>query len=258
MKIFDQILFEGGTKLAALGDAIIVNSIVHRYAKDAEKLYLPARTSNLDTIKCLYQDHPNIEIVPYVVKEDVDVFLKGKTYTKIGAPDIEFTDIYLPYISEAIPVPVNWDRQLYEFYDLPISAKYKGFQLPKHIEGSDELYQRLTQGDDNYCLVHQQTFHHSKIDLRLYEWRAQYNLPQLKIIEITPDITSNMLQYIKLIENAREIHCVPSSFFCLVDSVFDRTSANLFYHNIRATTFMQVNSKWNNNKWNIVNYARKL
>jgi hypothetical protein len=80
----------------------------------------------------------------------------------------------------------------------------------------------------------------------------------MKIIEITPNITKNMLQYAKLIENAKEIHCVPSSFYCLTDSITERTSANLFFHDIRAATLMQINSKWNNNRWNIVKYDRKL
>jgi hypothetical protein len=197
--------------------------------------------------------------VPYSTAAEIEQYLVDTNPYKIAAPEIALTNIYIPNWSQYIPVPINWDRQFYEFYDVPFSQRYSGFQLPKHISGSDELYDRLTEGNDDYILFHQATSDHPNgMNMNIAAWRQSYNLPAYKIIEIKADITGNMLQYKKLIENAREIHCVPSSFFCLVDSMFDQTAAHLFYHNIRAVTIMHVNSRWNNDRWNIVNYNDKL
>ena len=259
-KLYKNAYFKGGETVAALGDAIVMSPILRRFARDCDKLYFPCRTSNFRTIGCLLHDVENIEVFPYHTTEDIDEFLSNKDCFIIEPPDVFISDIHLPGIQGTVPVPVNWERQIYEFYDIPISARYHEFRLPINIKGSDELYDRLTEGDPNYCLLHQQSFFHGPgmIDLNIHQWRMDRHLTPLKIIEITPGITDNLLQYTKLIENAREIHCINSSFFCLVDSITDRTKAHLFYHDIRATAMIQLNSKWNNYRWNMVKYHRKL
>jgi hypothetical protein len=260
MRSYSQAYFSGGEYLAGLGDAFVMSPIVHKVSKDYDKIYFPARHSNYETVKCLFQDNPKVEVFSYVVHEDIGKWLADKDCVSINPPDIKTTELQLPGINVPVPVPIYWDRQVYEYYDMTFSSRYSEFKLPKNIEGVDELYQSLTNGDANYCLLHQQTFHHTSgmLDLHIQQWRSQYNLPPMKIIEITPDITANMLKYVKLIENAKEIHCVSSSFFNLVDSIFERTNANLFFHDIRATAMMQINSKWNNNRWNVVKYHRKF
>jgi len=261
MRSYSQAYFSGdSTATNGLGDAFVISPIVNKISKDYDKVYFPCRLSNYETIKCLFQDNHKIEVFSYIVHEDIEKWLADKDCVRIKPPDITITELHIPGINIPVPVAINWDRQIYEYYNMPISSRYNEFKLPTNIEGSAELYDQLTNGDTNYCLLHQQTFHHSHgmLDLNLHNWRKQYNLPPMKIIEITPNITKNMLQYAKLIENAKEIHCVPSSFYCLTDSITERTSANLFFHDIRAATLMQINSKWNNNRWNIVKYDRKL
>ena len=260
MKFYNEAYFSAGETLAGLGDAIVMSPIVNQMSKEYNRIYYPSRVSYYKTIKCLFQDNPRIEVFPYHVPGDIVEWLKDKDYFNIQHPDIKLTNLYYPHIGEPVPVPIYWERQVYEFYDITMSSRYSEFRLPRNIEGSDELYRRLTNGEEDYCLLHQQTFHHHEgmIDLNLQGWRSYYNLPPMKIIEIKPEITKNMLQYSKLIENAKEIHCVPSSFFNLVDSIHDRTKAALFFHDIRATSMMKVNSKWNNNRWVEVGYERKL
>lgn len=260
MRLLQEAYFSCGYRLAALGDAIVMSPIVRRFARDSDKLYFPVRAANYHTVQCLFQDLYNVDVFAYTVDAEIEQYLSTQKHFRINAPEIHMTDIHLPGIPGAVSIPINWDRQLYEFYDIPFSARYHEFCLPRRIDGADALYDRLTEGANEYCLVHQQTYHHAQgeMQLNLAMWRQLYNLPPLKIIEITPDITNNMLEYIRLIENAQEIHCVPSSFFCLVDSITERTQATLYYHDIRATTMMQVNSKWNNFRWNVVKYDKKL
>ena len=67
-----------------------------------------------------------------------------------------------------------------------------------------------------------------------------------------------MLYYKTLIENAEEIHCVPSSVFCFVDSITKLTKAKLFYHDVRKQTIMRINNPWNDHRWTKINYDTKL
>jgi len=259
MRIFNEIFFSCGLTLAGLGDSFVMSPIVHKFARESNKLFFPARRSNFETIKSLFQEASNIEVVHYSSEEEANLLLSNNQIFQIAGPDITHTEIYIPNLSQYVNIQIDGFRQLYEFYDIAFSYRYLGFQMPEYIDGSDELYNRLTGGDDNYVLLHQSTYHHPNgMNINFEGWRKSYNFPERKIIEIREGITQNMLHYKKLIENAKEIHCVPSSFFCLVDSMFNQTSAKLFYHDLRATTMLQVNSKWNNNSWNIVKYVEKI
>ena len=94
--------------------------------------------------------------------------------------------------------------------------------------------------------------------IALTEVRKHYNLSEnIKIITID-SLSNNMMHYVKLIQNAAEIHCVPSAFYCLVENMHKHTNAKLFFHANRANTLMNVSSVWNNYRWNIIEYARKL
>ena len=63
-----------------------------------------------------------------------------------------------------------------------------------------------------------------------------------------------MLSYMKVIENAKEIHCVDSSFFCLVDSVSSNLKSELFYHDMRVNNHVQVHCNFSDPQWNVMSY----
>ena len=49
---------------------------------------------------------------------------------------------------------VNFDRQFYEEANILFKERYDKFTLPKEIPGSDEVYENLTQGEEEYIIVH--------------------------------------------------------------------------------------------------------
>ena len=260
-KIFDKLFFLGAL---TLGDNFVYSGIVHHFAEKTNELYIPIELKFFNTINTLYQDYNNIIVVGFTHPQQEQDFIFKNNISKISSEgmfnfnsEIQYGTAQKENVNSCV-VPL-WDMQAYDHFELPFSMRYKNFKLPKYVEGSDELYNRLSDLQP-YILVHRHTgAGTSPIDINAY--RAINNLPdQYKVIEIDESITDDMMNYIKLIENAKEIHVAPSSFFCLVDSMLDRTNALLFYHNIRANTLMRVNSKWNNYRWNIVEYeyARKI
>jgi hypothetical protein len=257
MKLLNQNLFFAGAM--SLGDAIVFNAIIHRMAAQADILYLPVLRQYFDTLNCLYQDYDNIVVVAFDNPEQQDEFVQSNNLARIVLDVLTRTSIFIPNLAGYVTATVNWDRQVYEFFDIPYSARYREFKFPKHVEGADELYNRLTEGEENYCLFNQQTgAHPAGLNIELHGFRAGNNFPPMKIIEINDTITSNMLQYVKLIENAKEIHTVNTSFYWLVDSLIDRTNATLYYHDRRADSIQQINSRWNNYRWITVSYPEKF
>jgi hypothetical protein len=244
-KLFDKLFFIGPM---SLGDSFVLSGMTHYYADRCEELHYPCEHRYFKTLKTFFQDFSNIIVVPMLPFEHGEYqYVDQHKLSRIVRKRM-----YATYINDVHVGPL-WDMQLYQMYDLPFAVRYTHFRTPKYVEGAEELYQKLSGGEP-YILIHRSTSHHpSGIPIDIPGFRAANNLPNYKVIEINDGITDNMMHYLKLIENAEEIHCVSSSFFCLVDGMYDKSKAKLFFHDVRATTMMSVNPSWT-----VVNYASKL
>jgi hypothetical protein len=225
----------------------------------SSKLYYPAKGPFFETIKCLYQDEPNIEVWRFYSTEQERIFLN--TYPEIKrvrSLALVSTEIHRMHCQPEV-IQIHWPQQIYENFDIPFKMRYLDFKLPKDIPGQDELYDSLTEGNNDYVLVHRYASDHPQgIPIDIQSYRKERGLPDRKIIEITEGQTENMLAYKKLIENAAEIHCIASSFFNLVDSISMDLKGLLVFHDIRKNSLMKVNSRWNNWKWDLVNYSVRI
>lgn len=251
MNLFDKLFFDNPV---GLGDAFVMNAIVHHYARISGTLYYPAKGEFYETLKCLYQDHPNIEVWRFYNPDQIKTFLDTNPgLTRLTSMPLVTTELHRTGCDVEY-IQIHWPQQIYENFDIPFKMRYLDFHMPKDIPGTQELYEKLTEGEKDYVIFHRYSSSHPiGIPLNLKAFRAARGLPDLKIIEIQEGQTDNMLQYKTLIENAKEIHCIPSSFFNLVDSM--HTNAQLWFHDIRKNSLMKVNSRWNGNKWAIVNYS---
>jgi hypothetical protein len=256
VRILNRLFFCGAM---SLGDAFVYYPISRIVARTTEKMYLPCRREYFDTLSSLYADESNIEVVGFDSPLHENEFIKLHNLTRIESPPIYPTMVHRDNPPRYVQSSVNWDRQIYEYFDILYSQRYREFVLPKHIPGSRELYQQLTGGVTDYVLWNQQTGDHKNgMGIDLEGFRQASNMPNMKIIEVNIGTTNNMMHYIDLIKNAKEIHCVNTSFFWLVDSVFNSTDARLFYHDRRAGSMAQINSRWNDNRWTQVNYDYKI
>ena len=248
IKIFDRLFCMGPM---SLGDSFVLCGMVNHYADRCNELHVPADPKFYKTIKTLYQDHPNICVV--AMPQDwhsEDLYVERHQLSRILRIDLVHS------IIKNFDITPMWDIQLYSNYELSFGLRYSNFRLPKHIEGSEELYNELCGGEP-YILIHRYSNDFPDgAPINIPAFRAAGNLPDYRVIEIRDGITDNMMQYVKLIENAQEIHCIPSSFHCLVDSV--PTKARLFFHDVREKTSMAINSAWNDNKWIMVHYQERL
>lgn len=245
-KIFDRLFFAGPM---SLGDSFVASGIVHYFGDRTNELHVPVLPKFYKTLSTLYQDHPHIKVValdPYNNGENQYVY--DNRLTRILRSEVLTTKI------KGLDISPMWDIQMYSNYELSFGLRYQNFRLPKHIDGADELFERLLDDtSEPYVLWHRfSNDFPTGAPIDINEFRTRNNLPDIKVIEVVEGITDNMMQYAQLIKYAEEIHCIPSSFHCLVDSI--DTDAKLFFHDIREKTSMAVNSDWNNHKWTVVNY----
>jgi len=249
IKLFDKLFFLGSV---GLGDSFVQSGIVNHFADRCLELHVPAQPKFYKTIKTLYQDHPNIKVVPLEPNEDEqNQYVAAHRLSRILAIPLAQTVI------RKYPIIPMWDIQTYSNFELSFELRYSNFRLPNHIEGSEELYNVLSNNEP-YILVHRYTGDSPEgIPINIPGFRKNAGLnDNVRIIEIKEGITDDMMQYVKLIQCAEEIHCVPSSFHCLVDSI--QTNARLYFHDIREKTSMAVNTQWNNFKWSEVYYEERI
>lgn len=248
--IFDKLFFISPMDL---GDYFVQCGIINYYADRTNVLHLPVKHHNYETLFTLFQDHPNIRVIPITYEEQHE-YIRVHGLSRI-------TNDWTLVIKDinGHPAALLWDEQIYTHFELPFSMRYSNFRLPKYIPGSQELYDQL-YNNRPYILVHRRTGHHpTGIGINIDYFRKSIGLSEdVDIIEVEPGITPNMMHYMKLIENASEIHCVNSSFFCLVDSIHKLVSGRLYFHDIRGSSVIRVNSEWNNYCWNVISYIDKV
>lgn len=223
-----------------LGDHFICNGIVNYICcQSPEKNYtLVCKSKYLETISSLYQYNlPKLKLLP-VIDEYLDVI----NYLKLHPQEI------LRIGFENLSSVVNFDEQFYNQVKLNFNIRYVNAFIPEHTDRSHELYLNLTSQLENkkYAIVHDHCSH-GKLNIDT----GSINLPIIYVSEIT----NNLLDWIELIQKADEIHVVPSSFYCMIDSLsHQRITSKLFYHKNRTNTFLKINRPENNHKWSIINY----
>jgi len=255
MKPFEKLFFDSAV---GLGDAFVMNGIVHHYGRLCTTLYYPARAEFFDTLTYLYKDYPNIEVWRFYDNEQEDFFVENNKLLRVRSTPLITSEIHRVGC-EPERIHVHWPQQIYDNFDIPFKMRYLDFHMPDHVDGSEELYEQLTEGETDYVLIHRYASDRPDgIPFELDAVRKARGLPDRKIIEIREGQTKNMLQYKTLIERASEIHCIPSSFFNFVDSLITKINATCFFHDIRKNSLMKVNSRWNDHKWNVVTYGVRL
>lgn len=202
---------------ATLGDHFVLNGLVRHFA-ELQPVKLYARPE-LDTIiREMYCKTPNIIVSNDSPTSTIDIYFDNQ-------------------------VPVLWDEQFYTYYQVPFSYRYSKFRV-------DLISKPLGPSTkDPYCVVANK--------MRSADLTVPIEIPTtLPLIYLTEELSPNPLNFIPLLLNASEIHVVPSSIFCLADSL--RLKAKLYYHDLRSDTKMRINNRFNPNKWNIIPYDRKI
>ena len=138
----------------------------------------------------------------------------------------------------------------YKQFNLPYSISKDYFRIRYDIQKNRNLLNHLKDyyniGDD-YILIHCES------STGYFSIKELKNIKDQKyiIFEKKSDIYNNMFFYLDVLKNAKEIHVVNSSVFCLADRL--DTSEKLFFHNINKVKNIEKQISFLKN-WKIINY----
>lgn len=246
-KLFDTLLIRSPD---SLGDIFVYNGVFHHFIQQSNKTIIGINDTYFETTKTLYQDFPNVIVVNLTEFESAKQI---KNSFLLPAPFLSMTPVQYGDGSHGSAF-ISWDQQVYNNYNLPFSLRYTNFRMPKHIEGSKELYLKLTEGEKDYIVVNK---YMGGENTYINYFTEQFNPEKYKVIELQLNTTNNILQYVDLFLNAKQIHVLPTSFHHLVESMIFDIKAELFFHHARRNFFCTINNLWNNHRWKIINYENK-
>jgi len=198
---------------SGLGDAVICNGIVNFLSRKFDKIYLAAYEKIYDHLDYLYSENESVELIKY--KDAINLYKKNT----------------LPKLRVGFEKnKKNFNVAFYEQLSLDYQISYDYFYIPPDESKENKLLEHLKneyQIEDDFSLIHQVSSY-GEVNLNV-----KSSLQRI-YVEKETDIFKNIFLYKKVIENAKEIHCIDSSFLHLVERV--PTDAKLYFHNYKTKT----------------------
>lgn len=210
-----------------LGDIIICNGLVNYLSDLFDKIILPINKQYYEQICYLYLENPKVEI--FKIDNESEIYERFK---KIQVLRVGFEKNF-----------GKFNTSFYKQLNIPYSVSFDFFHVPRNNKKETELMDHLMKFykvETDYRLVHKRSSY-GQVNLDIDD-----SLPTI-IIEKDTDIFNNIFLYTKLIEHAKEIHCIDSSILHLVERV--PTKSNLFFHPIKkenqSTEKLELYRDWN-------------
>ena len=197
-----------------LGDHIIANGMVRTIAKKYDKTFLFCKPHNFKNVSFMYRDLSNLKII---AMDDFGV----QSFMTINPDENYIIAGHSPFVKilNSQNNKLRIDEIFYQLAGVPIENRWKEFYVERDLKREKEVFKELgLKEDQKFAFVHDDS-----------KRRITKNLPSMKIIR--PDNPEySLFNFLYTIENAEEIHCINSSFYCLINSIGIKKE-NMFLHN---------------------------
>jgi hypothetical protein len=225
-----------------LGDHFDCNGLVRYFAAQPkyEKVGVFAKSNYFDMVEYMYRDTERIEIIPidgddeegavrnFLSPKEEDEFLKVGHENYHGLP-------------QEVKDSKNCWELFYELLRLPLGLRYSAFHVERDADAENALFDKLTEGKP-YIFMHDDPSRGYVMN------RSHFKNPSLKVVENDPQ--ENIFHFLKIIEEAEEIHCMESSFKTLVDIYASQD--DLFFHDFRNHPLGKNSSR----RWKTIKYEQ--
>lgn len=197
-----------------LGDHLLCNGLVRWYANLFKHVTVPCYQHNLQTVSFMFSDLNNVEVIS--IRDEADMILKshGKNCLKLG------------YYSSGPFNPKIFDQEFYRQADVPFEERWKGFKLTINDIPSPER--------KSYSLIH----HDLKRGFIIPSSMAKYD-------PIFVEPSKPFFSWLSELCQAKEVHCINSSFLIFADSFGEFLNQDLFcHHYARPTDYPTLKKNW--------------
>ena len=135
----------------------------------------------------------------------------------------------------------EFDRSFYDSVSVPFKERWDSWHLERNTEQEQKLINELAL-DEEYIFVH------DKSSVGDYNLNIENSLRQVRPEKLESE--QSIFDWMGVIENAKEVHGISSSFTHLIDSM--ELKNKLYFHDIKAAHGMGFSLK---NNWEIISYG---
>jgi hypothetical protein len=210
-----------------LGDHIICNGIVRYYSELYDKVSVFCKPHNYESVKYMYRDDKNIDILP--IGEDSDV----NNYIMLNKIENDVIKVGFENLKKV--VTQSFDIGFYESSKIPFLVRFNYFYVNRELDIEQKIINDLNPTGEKYIFTHNVDKSKIRTDLKIIDNPINYSIFNL----------------ISLIENAEEVHLMESSIKCLVNS-YKMDKPKFFYHQY-VRKYPQSYNTVGLNKFEIIN-----
>jgi len=211
-----------------LGDHIDCNGMVRYFAElyPDQKIHLPAKSNYYSMIDYMFRDSDQIivhEIDKNKERDEVRVLYESLQPTTFFVVGHQF------YPQNPSPEKNCWEY-FYEQFNIDYDVKYDYFFVERDIEEESRVFTKLNPDQEDYIFVHDDKS-------RGFEIEGEGNI---KVIR--NDISENIFHFPMILENAKEIHVMESSFKSMVEHF--PVNGKLYFHDFRGHPLGRHVKEW--------------
>lgn len=225
-----------------MGDHIICNGLIRSLLKkkSCEYIHVFAKENNSKNVSRMFDDDPRIEIISIPNNQTVNL-QKEMSYVNEFIKKNKITNFMRCGFDDLgkFGNPKIFDQVFYLSANIPYENRWSEFKLRRDPIAEKKVLNKLNPTGDKYIFVHDDPN-------RGIEFNPK-NPNNFKIIKNEP--SENIFDMIMFLENAEEIHCMESSFRCLIDQLQDIICPLYFYTGVRpeghgSKIFSGSKKKW--------------
>lgn len=210
-----------------LGDHIICNGMIRYFCKKYDSVVIFCKDQYYDNVYYMYRDLNNLEIFNFSDDVEVVQFINGNLNVKNNLIKLGFENL------DSCLDRMTFDEAFYHLAGLDFQIRFDEFYFERDLEREDEVCKTLNPDDEKYIFV-------------LDDPKRSYNIDMNKVTDqykvIRNDYQFKMFDYIKLLENAEEIHMMQTGFLDLVNS-YKMDKPKVYRHNYVRNYPESIHSK---------------
>ena len=204
-----------------LGDHFWMNGSIRYLSTSYDEVWVVCKRNNEASVKSMYMDDPSIKLFIVNDYSDLYPFASRKSYLE----DEGFKVYSCGYhVYDKTPFIYEFPHSFYDDMGLDRIYRTKYFFVPEFKEGI-ELFNTVQNVSKEYILIHQKS---SQQSINIFTQLLKES-PDIPILDINKNnypsdhkfynvaelvVNKPMLLYKQLIESAKEIYCLESSFYC--------------------------------------------
>lgn len=235
-----------------LGDMIHCNGLVRDILSNRaqhDRIFVFSKNRFKSSVEWMYRDEPRIHIVGVNNAGDYETRQVDNFLSKI--PDAEFLRIghefYTPTSKLNLDPADQWtcDMIFYKQLNMPYSWRFSKCHWKRDLEEEERVFKKLAPSNSDYIFIHDDPARGFIID----ESVTGSSLPVVR-----NDMAEMIFHFGLLLERAKEIHVMESSFRCMIETL-DTKNTRLVFHSFRGGPwYNSQKKKWRgtSKRWEVI------